>query len=206
MSQEIERRFYLYDPAWRPEGVQPVRLDQGYFSLGKTARGLLELNEDGYGRFVLRQMGEGVGEQGGAELLSFDLPIDQIINLWHSCETLHAGLAEFPMGWKARIRLQGENAYVFDLKGPRTGTTRVEIGPIELQPDHGLKLLELTGDTRLTKLRYRTDYAGYTWEIDVYEGKYKGLVTAEVELEADNALIDLPPWVGEEITHRKVFT
>ena len=44
-----------------------------------------------------------------------------------------------------------------------------------------------------------------TWTIDVFEGENAGLEVAEVELEDEGQRIDMPPWVGEEITHDRRF-
>ncbi|MGK6311835.1 CYTH domain-containing protein [Neorhizobium sp. DT-125] len=52
----------------------------------------------------------------------------------------------------------------------------------------------------LEKTRHEVLHEGYTWEVDVYEGTYKGLVVAEVEMEDEDAEPELPDWVGEEIT------
>ncbi|MFB9947421.1 CYTH domain-containing protein [Rhizobium puerariae] len=52
----------------------------------------------------------------------------------------------------------------------------------------------------LEKTRYEVEHEGYTWEVDVYDGTYKGLVVAEVEVEDENARPDIPDWIGREIT------
>ena len=38
------------------------------------------------------------------------------------------------------------------------------------------------------------------WHIDVYEGILNGVVLAEVELQQANQKLDLPSWIGEEVT------
>jgi CYTH domain-containing protein len=38
------------------------------------------------------------------------------------------------------------------------------------------------------------------WHVDVYEGILNGVVLAEVELQHANQKLDLPDWVGEEVT------
>ena len=38
------------------------------------------------------------------------------------------------------------------------------------------------------------------WEIDVFSGAQEGLIIAEIELGHENQHIELPTWVGEEIT------
>ena len=41
---------------------------------------------------------------------------------------------------------------------------------------------------------------GTLWEIDEFEGSLAGLVLAEVELNASTTEVELPPWIGHEIT------
>ena len=52
----------------------------------------------------------------------------------------------------------------------------------------------------IEKTRYRIEHAGLTWELDVFEGENAGLVVVEVELPAADTPVDIPAWVGEEVT------
>jgi CYTH domain-containing protein len=52
----------------------------------------------------------------------------------------------------------------------------------------------------IEKVRHRVPIAGKTFEIDVYEGFYSGLVVAEVELESEEDHFERPSWLGEEVT------
>ncbi|MDE1157674.1 MAG: CYTH domain-containing protein [Neorhizobium sp.] len=52
----------------------------------------------------------------------------------------------------------------------------------------------------LEKTRFNIPYQGYVWEVDVYAGRYEGLVVAEVELEDEKAMPALPDWIGREVT------
>jgi CYTH domain-containing protein len=53
----------------------------------------------------------------------------------------------------------------------------------------------------IDKVRYRIEHAGRIWEVDVFDGANEGLVVAEVELPSEEAQIDLPHWIGEEVTN-----
>ncbi len=55
-------------------------------------------------------------------------------------------------------------------------------------------------NTGIEKTRNIVEYKGHTWEIDVFEGRHKGLVLAEVELKSVDEFVDIPDWVGEEVT------
>jgi CYTH domain-containing protein len=37
-------------------------------------------------------------------------------------------------------------------------------------------------------------------EVDEFLGSNKGLVIAEIEIEREDVIIDVPPWVGSEVT------
>ncbi len=50
------------------------------------------------------------------------------------------------------------------------------------------------------KTRYYVHHQDRVWEIDVFEGLNAGLVIAEVELETETDHVDLPSWVGEEVS------
>lgn len=52
----------------------------------------------------------------------------------------------------------------------------------------------------IEKMRYEVVHKGITWEIDVFDGENKGLVLAEAELENSDQKIELPNWVGREVT------
>jgi len=38
------------------------------------------------------------------------------------------------------------------------------------------------------------------WQVDVYDGILNGIVLAEVELQHADQKLDLPSWIGEEVT------
>lgn len=52
----------------------------------------------------------------------------------------------------------------------------------------------------LEKTRFELTYQGFVWEIDVYDGAYRGLVVAEVELTHEHDQPPLPAWLGPEVT------
>ena len=62
-------------------------------------------------------------------------------------------------------------------------------------------LLELAPH-QLHKRRYGLDLGGGDWVLDVFEAGNAPLVVAEVELEAPDQPVTLPPWCGREITGR----
>ncbi len=97
-----------------------------------------------------------------------------------------------------RVRRSGDEAWL-TIKSQSIGAVRGEWEyAIPLADADGL--LALVDGPVLDKTRYRIDHAGRTWEVDVFAGANDGLVVAEIELEAEDAVVDLPPWVGLEVT------
>lgn len=98
-----------------------------------------------------------------------------------------------------RVRTVGNEAWL-TIKGPTQGFARAEYEyPIPLQ-DGEQMLANLCQRPLIEKLRYWLNYAGHTWEIDVFEGDNLGLTVAEVELSDPDEALELPPWIGREVS------
>jgi CYTH domain-containing protein len=57
----------------------------------------------------------------------------------------------------------------------------------------------------LEKIRHVVLHAGTVWHVDVYEGILNGVVLAEAELQHADQKIDLPGWVGKEVTNDPMY-
>jgi len=109
------------------------------------------------------------------------------------------GLIAIMNGRKARVRIMGDQATIA-VKGQHKGLGRSEFEyPIPTSDAEEI-LRTMCDDRVLQKVRNYVPYAGLTWEIDVYDGILKGVVIAEVELDRADRALELPDWVGEEIT------
>ncbi len=98
-----------------------------------------------------------------------------------------------------RIRISGDTAYL-TVKGPTHGISRPEYEyQIPLLDAQGL--LDLCGKPYLEKTRYLHSHEGKIWEIDVFAGENQGLVIAEVEISNEEEEVNLPSWVGEEVSN-----
>jgi len=97
-----------------------------------------------------------------------------------------------------RVRIQGEQAFL-NLKSREIGHTRQEFDyPIPVEEARALLALCVGG--LIDKRRHLVRHGGLLWEVDEFLGDNAGLVVAEVELEQADQAIDLPEWVGEEVT------
>jgi adenylate cyclase len=52
----------------------------------------------------------------------------------------------------------------------------------------------------LEKWRHLVPYEGVNWEVDVYEGLLEGVVLAEIEMRTPDEKLNIPPWIGQEVT------
>lgn len=98
-----------------------------------------------------------------------------------------------------RIRLAGELGYL-TIKGASTGASRLEFEYL-IPADEAVQMLEqLCRKPLIEKIRYRVPHAGMVWDVDEFFGDNAGLVLAEIELEHEDQVVELPLWVGEEVT------
>ncbi|MDZ8028352.1 MAG: CYTH domain-containing protein [Nostoc sp. SerVER01] len=99
-----------------------------------------------------------------------------------------------------RVRIVGEKAYL-TIKGPTVQYSRLEFEyPIPVQ-DAQEMLETLCQRPFIEKIRYKIESGGLIWEIDEFDGVNKGLILAEVELSDENQQLELPDWIGEEVSH-----
>ena len=99
-----------------------------------------------------------------------------------------------------RVRIIGEEAYL-TIKSKTEGISRNEFEyPIPLE-DAQIILDTLCDRPLIEKIRYKIDYDNLIWEVDEFKGENQGLILAEVELENENQTINIPDWVGEEVSH-----
>lgn len=99
-----------------------------------------------------------------------------------------------------RVRTKDNKGFI-TVKGKSnlSGTTRFEWEK-EIPFNEALELLKLCEDYIIEKTRHIVIHKNKTFEIDVFEGKNKGLIIIEVELENENEKIELPEWISEEVT------
>jgi adenylate cyclase len=101
--------------------------------------------------------------------------------------------------WRIRI---SEGDVTLTAKGRRVGAAADEY-------EWGLSQelynsLPLDGQPSVSKIRHHWIGAdGLLWEVDEFESPLGGLIIAEVELEEEGQEVELPPWLGLEITYLK---
>lgn len=99
--------------------------------------------------------------------------------------------------WVSRIRMADEDI-ILTMKGKRlhASATELEWKINSLPSMQNLELLPHVIKTRYNKL----GNDGLLWEIDEFEGLLAGLILAEVELKSQDQVVEIPSWIGMEIT------
>ena len=98
-----------------------------------------------------------------------------------------------------RVRIAGDRGYL-TIKGKTVGAGRAEFEyPIPLA-DAQVMLETLCDRPLIEKVRYRIFQGNLVWEVDEFGGDNEGLIMAEVELTDEAQVIELPDWIGEEVT------
>ena len=97
-----------------------------------------------------------------------------------------------------RVRVAGNNGYL-TIKGITTGMSRPEF-EYDIPLDDARKLLEMCEKPLIEKNRRVIPIGELTWEVDEFLGENAGLIVAEVELDSTDQEINLPDWIGSEVT------
>lgn len=100
-----------------------------------------------------------------------------------------------------RIRIRGEKGYL-TIKGKSTsnGLSRFEWEK-EISVDEAKQLMLLCIPASvIEKIRYEIRHNNHVIEVDEFKGLNEGLTLAEIELSGIDDKVDLPEWIGKEVT------
>jgi adenylate cyclase len=98
-----------------------------------------------------------------------------------------------------RIRIRGDGTATLTIKSRPADLRRLELEyPIPVLQAEAM--MQLREDSIVEKTRYVVPHGSLAWEIDVFAGDNLGLIIAEIELKDIDQPIDVPAWVGREVT------
>jgi adenylate cyclase len=103
-----------------------------------------------------------------------------------------------------RVRIKDDGSAVLTIKSQGTELRRLEL-EYPIPPADAEALIALRRGAVVEKVRHVVPYAGATWEVDVFAGENAGLIIAEVELPHEDTRLELPPWIGAEVTGRSEY-
>lgn len=117
-----------------------------------------------------------------------------------SCDAIEQGYICRDPERTVRIRIRNGKGYIA-VKGAgyAGGTARFE-WETEIPLQDARDLLALCVPVVIKKTRYLVPFGGHTFEVDVFGGKHRGLVLAEVELRSPDEPFLRPGWLGREVT------
>jgi adenylate cyclase len=110
---------------------------------------------------------------------------------------------------QAYLAANGKSSVRIRIKGDGTATLTVKSRPVDLRRlelEYDIPVLEaealmqLRQGSIVEKVRHVIPCGDLAWEVDVFSGDNYGLVIAEIELRDEHQPIELPLWIGAEIT------
>ena len=128
-----------------------------------------------------------------------DNPAQALLSARHSFHIFQGYISNDPAR-TVRLRI-GEGKGFLTIKGASSaeGTTRLEWEQ-EIPLAEAKALMPLCLPGLIQKTRHHVVDQQQLFEVDVFEGALTGLVIAEIELKNPKDKIQLPAWIGKEVT------
>lgn len=103
-----------------------------------------------------------------------------------------------------RVRLRGDNTATLTIKSRPQKLRRLELEyPVPILEAEAL--LQLRQGAVIEKVRHVVPWHDLAWEIDVFSGDNSGLIIAEIELHHEHQRIEMPDWIGREVTGQSQY-
>jgi adenylate cyclase len=103
-----------------------------------------------------------------------------------------------------RVRIVGRAKALLTIKSSQPDASRSEFEyPIPVKDAR--ELMKLRTGRIIEKHRHIVKTGKERFEVDVFKGKHRGLVLAEIELKGERARFNRPEWLGKEVTGKKRY-
>lgn len=101
-----------------------------------------------------------------------------------------------------RVRITDDKAYLTIKGKPAVGHFARYEWEKEIDVAEAQELMKLCQGSIIDKTRWivLAKEEGLKWEVDEFHGKHEGLVLAEIELESEEQVVELPSFIGKEVT------
>lgn len=98
-----------------------------------------------------------------------------------------------------RIRIVDDSTATLTFKSRGAALRRLELEyPIPVLEAEAL--IAMRDGAVVEKVRHDVPVGMLMWEVDVFLGDNEGLILAEVELKSETQVIEIPAWIGREVT------
>jgi adenylate cyclase len=124
---------------------------------------------------------------------------------WRSLVTAQIGIRQAYLEANAkasiRVRIRDNSSATLTIKSRPSALRRLELEyPVPVVQAEAL--IQLRHGIVIEKIRHVVPHGALSWEIDVFSGENLGLIIAEIELPDEHHPIELPSWVGAEVTEQ----
>ncbi|MDB5539349.1 MAG: CYTH-like protein [Devosia sp.] len=116
-----------------------------------------------------------------------------------STQKLRQGYLTAGGGVTVRVRTVDDRTGYITIKSGGSALARAEF-EYEIPIADARQLLGYSRGSQIEKTRHSLTLPGGDWVVDEFEGRHRGLVIAEVELERPTGALELPAWLGDEVT------
>jgi CYTH domain-containing protein len=116
-----------------------------------------------------------------------------------STQLLRQGYLTAGSGVTVRVRTVDDGVGYLTIKSGGSALARAEF-EYEVPIADARQMLGYIRGAQIEKLRHGLDLPGGDWVVDEFQGRHAGLLIAEVELETPTGQLDLPDWLGDEVT------
>src|SRR4051794_7026735 len=106
---------------------------------------------------------------------------------------------------EVRVRQTSEGGFL-TIKGGQGAVRTEHEWPIAATEADELLAASLPSVLHKTRWRVPDNTSTLVWEVDEYHGDPSGLLVAEVELDSVDQAVDLPDWIGRELTGDKRYS
>jgi len=120
-------------------------------------------------------------------------------DLVKTTQQLRQGYLTAGSGVTVRIRTVDDRTGHLTIKSGGSALARAEF-EYEIPIADARQMLGYSRGAQIEKIRYSLDLPGGDWVIDEFQGRHTGLMIAEVELQSPTGALDLPDWIGDEVT------
>lgn len=119
-------------------------------------------------------------------------------------DTLRQGYLSTNGGVTVRIRTVNDRKGYITIKSGGAVIDRAEF-EYEIPIEDARELLLRCPGRLIEKRRHHLDLPGGEWVVDEFAGRHQGLILLEVELPQADAAIELPDWLGVEVTGKAEY-